>query len=83
MFSFERSGTAGEWTPKRGTLLDLAEACGVEPPFDCRIGLCGACRTRILEGAVMHIGVNGVEPCDTEALIRPSLLRSARLVNNL
>lgn len=83
LISFERSGTDVEWTPERGTLLDLAQALGIKAPFDCRIGLCGACLTRILEGEVRHVGGSGVEPDDTEALICSALPGSARLVLDL
>lgn len=83
LISFGRSGTDAEWTPDRGTLLDLAVASGVEAPFDCRIGLCGACLTRILEGKVRHVGVSGIDLDDTEALICSALPGSARLVLDL
>lgn len=43
------------WTPGSGTLLDLAEARGLEPEFSCREGSCGTCRTRLLDGAVTYI----------------------------
>jgi ferredoxin len=34
------------------TLLDAAEANGLEIPSLCRAGVCGTCRTRVLEGDV-------------------------------
>jgi ferredoxin-NADP reductase len=34
------------------TLLDLAEKNGVQIPYGCRQGLCGACVTRVLSGTV-------------------------------
>ncbi|MGB8538459.1 MAG: 2Fe-2S iron-sulfur cluster binding domain-containing protein [Acidobacteriaceae bacterium] len=34
------------------TLLDLAEKNGVRIPYGCRQGLCGACATRVVSGAV-------------------------------
>lgn len=38
---------------RRGdVLLDAALINGVEIPFDCRSGLCGTCRVRLLEGRV-------------------------------
>lgn len=42
------------WTPESGTLLDLAEAHGLDPEFGCREGTCGTCRTRLLGGAVTY-----------------------------
>lgn len=43
------------WTPKSGTLLELAEARGLDPEFSCREGTCGTCRTRLLKGAITYI----------------------------
>lgn len=43
------------WMPDAGTLLDLAEACGLTPEFSCREGSCGTCRTKVLRGAATYI----------------------------
>lgn len=42
------------WMPGTGSLLELAEARGLEPEFSCREGHCGTCRTRLLAGAVTY-----------------------------
>jgi glycine betaine catabolism B len=34
------------------TLLDLAEKNGVQIPYGCRQGRCGACATRVVSGTV-------------------------------
>jgi MOSC domain-containing protein YiiM/ferredoxin-NADP reductase len=57
--SFTRSNVVAVWTPSSGTLLNLAEAAAVCPPFGCRSGSCGLCRTAIAEGRVRY-----VEPVD-------------------
>jgi ferredoxin len=36
----------------RNTLLEVAEANGVQIPYGCRQGLCGTCATRVLSGTV-------------------------------
>lgn len=41
-----RTATAGD------TLLEAAEASGVQIPTLCRAGVCGTCRTRVIEGEV-------------------------------
>ena len=43
------------WTPGSGTLLELAEARGLQPDFSCREGSCGTCRTRLVKGAVTYV----------------------------
>ncbi|MBV7482606.1 pyridoxamine 5'-phosphate oxidase family protein [Bordetella sp. BOR01] len=43
------------WMPDTGTLLDLAQARGLEPEFSCREGNCGTCSTRLIKGAVTYV----------------------------
>ncbi|MBA4284021.1 MAG: FAD-binding oxidoreductase [Xanthomonadaceae bacterium] len=50
--SFLDSGKQARWTPDSGSLLELAEARGVDAPFSCRVGSCGSCATRIVAGRV-------------------------------
>ncbi|MDQ7911602.1 pyridoxamine 5'-phosphate oxidase family protein [Pseudomonas sp. 102515] len=51
---FAASGQEAQWTPASGSLLELAEAQGLEPAFSCREGHCGSCRTGLLQGAVTY-----------------------------
>jgi ferredoxin-NADP reductase len=48
---FARSGKVCAVPPGK-TLLEVAELHGVDIPFGCRQGRCGACVTRLLEGDV-------------------------------
>ena len=49
---FTRSGIQAAWTADQGaSLLELAEAAGLEVPNDCREGACLTCRTRVATGA--------------------------------
>ncbi|MGZ0189660.1 MAG: 2Fe-2S iron-sulfur cluster-binding protein [Alphaproteobacteria bacterium] len=50
--TFARSGKTVDWTPAVGTLLDLAEANGVDMASGCRAGSCGTCLTAVIEGEV-------------------------------
>jgi ferredoxin-NADP reductase len=34
------------------TILEAAESAGIDLPFECRSGLCGQCKTRLLRGKV-------------------------------
>jgi len=53
--AFMESLKEARWTPEAGTLLELAEARGLEPEFSCREGTCGTCRTKLTKGAVTNI----------------------------
>lgn len=53
--TFQKSGFQVKWNADQGTLLDLAEANGLRPPFGCRAGTCQACATRILSGSLDYL----------------------------
>jgi hypothetical protein len=50
-------------------LLELAESADLAPPFSCRSGSCGACRSRILSGSVDYDRSATAEHDDEHALI--------------
>jgi len=66
---FTKSGKGAVWTPGKVTLLELAEQTGLSPPFSCRVGSCGSCRTRILQGAVAYAAAPSFGVSDDEALL--------------
>jgi hypothetical protein len=51
---FTTSLKEARWTPGSGSLLELAEARGLDPAFSCRAGSCGTCRTKLLAGTVTY-----------------------------
>ena len=80
--TFAKSGRDAEWTPASGSLLELAEASGMQPEFSCRNGSCGTCRTRILEGEVAYANQPTASVGSDEALIccaLPAAGQGARL----
>jgi uncharacterized protein len=50
--SFSRSGKVVQWSAQAGTLLDLAEASGLQIEAGCRAGNCGTCAVAIKSGNV-------------------------------
>jgi len=46
------------------TVLELAEANGIEIPYDCRSGICGQCKTKLLSGTVKMEADDALEPFD-------------------
>ncbi|MBN3878467.1 MULTISPECIES: 2Fe-2S iron-sulfur cluster-binding protein [unclassified Nostoc] len=51
---FAKSGKTLTWQPSDGTILEFAEANDINPPFSCRVGVCGTCMCKIYEGVVAY-----------------------------
>jgi ferredoxin-NADP reductase/uncharacterized protein YcbX len=51
---FTKSGVTANWTTASGSLLDLAEASGLNLPANCRGGACGTCAQTIQSGNVAY-----------------------------
>lgn len=51
---FQKSGKDVIWDSANGSLLELAEAHGLTPAFECRAGICGTCMCRIMHGTVTY-----------------------------
>lgn len=49
------------------TVLEAAEAVGVDIPWSCRIGISGTCKVRLLEGEVSMEVQDGLAPSDKAA----------------
>jgi ferredoxin-NADP reductase/predicted pyridoxine 5'-phosphate oxidase superfamily flavin-nucleotide-binding protein len=62
--TFARSARTAQWSPRDGSLLEFAEAQGVDATSSCRSGMCGTCSTRLLSGKVRYDG-------EVEAHIEP------------
>lgn len=54
--TFARSVRTLQWSPRDGSLLELAEAHGIDAPSSCRSGMCGTCSTHLLSGQVRYDG---------------------------
>ncbi|MFQ5462448.1 MAG: 2Fe-2S iron-sulfur cluster-binding protein [Phycisphaerae bacterium] len=52
--AFAKSGKVARWTPDGGSLLELAEANGVEISSGCRAGSCGTCKVAVREGKISY-----------------------------
>jgi ferredoxin-NADP reductase len=60
---FTKSGKTGPLLPNQ-PVLEAAEAIGVDIDFSCRVGICGICIVRLLEGAVTMEVEEGLDPAD-------------------
>ncbi|MBW4661373.1 MAG: 2Fe-2S iron-sulfur cluster binding domain-containing protein [Drouetiella hepatica Uher 2000/2452] len=52
---FAQSGTTLTWQPEDGTILECAEANGLEPAYSCRQGICLTCMCRLESGEVTYV----------------------------
>ncbi|MNF88455.1 3-ketosteroid-9-alpha-hydroxylase reductase subunit [compost metagenome] len=66
---FASSGKEARWEPGSGTLLELAEARGLNPEFSCRGGSCGTCKTRLSRGQVHYLSLPAEPVGEGEVLI--------------
>lgn len=59
--TYSKSGVEAEWTGEQESLLELAEANGLDLNFGCRAGRCTACQQPLVSGEVDypggHVGV--------------------------
>lgn len=49
---FKTSGKVVNWDNSYASILELAEANGIEIETQCEAGVCGTCATRMLSGEV-------------------------------
>lgn len=52
--TFRRSGRSANWVDGAESLLSFAESHGLAPEFSCRAGVCGTCKTGLVEGEVSY-----------------------------
>jgi ferredoxin len=81
--TFRRAGVRVSWNPAKGSLLDLAEAAGIEATWSCRSGVCGTCTARLAEGSVAYPEEPTASCGPNEALICSAVPASGKLVLEL
>ena len=59
--TFARSGKSAP-VPADQTVLEAAEALGVAINYDCRAGICGQCKTKLLAGRVVMDAEDALDP---------------------
>lgn len=53
--TFKTAGITAIWTPVAGSLLDLAEASGVQAASACRSGICHTCLVNVVDGSFTYL----------------------------
>jgi ferredoxin-NADP reductase len=75
---FTRSGRSSVWSEHHDTLLDMAEAEGIEVESSCRAGSCGSCQSCIERGEVEYL-----QPPVADVAVNHCLLCISRPKTNL
>ena len=80
---FARSNKTVTWKPEDGTLLEFAEANGLNPDYSCRQGICHTCTCSVKEGEVEYLEEPSGEPDEGSVLICVSRPKTDRVVLDL
>ncbi|WP_019503986.1 2Fe-2S iron-sulfur cluster-binding protein [Pleurocapsa sp. PCC 7319] len=80
---FADSNKTASWTPDNGTLLEFAEANGLDPDYSCRQGVCQTCMCQLQEGEVEYIESPASEPDEGSVLICISKPKTDKVVLDL
>lgn len=67
--TFQKSGAALDWDGTEDSLLEAAEANGLDLDFGCRMGNCTACQQTIVSGQVEYPNGHTGEPEKGNALL--------------
>ena len=69
LITYSFAGAAGSFAmPMDGrTLIEGADAAGIELPSQCRAGVCATCRSRVVRGRVQMRDSSALEPHELAA----------------
>jgi ferredoxin-NADP reductase len=77
---FARSNLTRTWRAGDGTLLEFAEANGINPDYSCRQGICQTCTCQLKEGEVEYIESPAGTLDDKSVLICISRPKTTKIV---
>lgn len=80
---FAQSNQTIAWSADAESILEFAEANGLNPPYSCRQGICGTCECKILEGEVEYQTTPTATVEDGSVLICISKPKTAKVVLDL
>lgn len=79
--TFSGSGQTLEWDGSHRSILEFAEANGLNLPFGCRGGRCTRCQQEIVEGTVAYPGGHVGQPDEGKALLCCSVPEGDLVIN--
>ncbi|MBW2094061.1 MAG: 2Fe-2S iron-sulfur cluster binding domain-containing protein [Deltaproteobacteria bacterium] len=63
---FKTSGKTVEWDDSFESILELGEENGIELENECRMGVCGTCKVKLLSGEVDMEEETGLDDADRD-----------------
>jgi len=78
---FAKSSKTCSWTATAGSILDLADANGVQIDSGCRAGNCGTCTTALKQGEVSYLSPPGAPPMVGSCLACIAIPKSAIILD--
>ena len=66
---FQKSGVTLEWDSAEDSILESAEANGMDLDYGCRMGNCTACQQKIISGKIEYPNGHTGEPEEGNALL--------------
>jgi len=63
---FRSSGKTVEWDDSFESILELGEENGIELESECRMGVCGTCKVKLLSGEVGMEEESGLDDPDRD-----------------
>ena len=67
--TFQKSGVTSEWDGTADSILELAEANGLDLDYGCRMGNCTACQQKIVSGEIEYPNGHTGEPEPSNILL--------------
>jgi glycine betaine catabolism B len=61
---FKNSEKNFEWEASFGNLLNFAESKGIQMESNCRIGVCGGCKVKLISGKVIMETEDALDEAD-------------------
>ena len=80
---FRDSGVTVAWDAKKDSLLELAEAHGVEVDFSCRSGACHTCMCALIEGDIEYIHDDVFKPDGEDQILICSCIPKTNVILDL
>ena len=63
---FKTSGKTVEWDDNYESILELGEENGIDLESECRMGVCGTCKLKLLSGKVEMEQEDGLDESDRD-----------------